>query len=321
MFSVCVVTVTYGNRVNLVKKMIDGALSSGVTKIFILDNGSDTKNSEELFNTCEKYNNVFVTRYNENHGSAGGFNRALRWARKESYCDFFWLLDDDNVPTPTALSALISLYNYLGQGSKNVLVSYRMILNPKTKSVEHKKVLFDSVRFGSIIDGHVGVRKKIHNFFSSKSSKDSLENYPVVPRKRASWGGMFTRSDVFDTVGYPNENLYLYADDFEFSDRLIREGFLIYTASRSIIVDMDAQFRSEGYFSPEQADFKIYYSLRNHIYIDHKNDFLWVFAFGTYIAARGLLKVGPSKIFFHRMRVIIKALKDGISGKLGKSNF
>jgi len=321
MLKVCAVTVTYGQRAGLVHEMVEGALQSGVDEVFIVDNGSDKENADQLFSTFRDKKNIFIKRYDENYGSAGGFNRALKWAREESSCDFIWVLDDDNVPEPEALSALLFLYSYLGKDPKNVLVSYRMIMSSLSNSVEHKQPLLESIATGRIVGERSSLKKRLFGAFLLRSRAKLVERYPVVPRKRASWGGMFISKEAFDIVGYPNEDFYLYADDFEFSDRLTKQGFSIYTASRSVIIDIDAQPGASGYFSADQPGFKVYYSLRNHAYLDHRNDLFWGGIFVFSVTILGLLKVGPRPIYFKRLALIYRAIKDGVLGNLGKNSF
>ena len=115
---VCVVTVTYGDRAHLLKRVVERCLEEGVKKVVVVDNASHGK-SREIIPTLPKiYNNVVVISLRENTGSAGGYKRGLEYVYNDAECKYIWLLDDDNLPTRGALQALLRAYDEINHPHK-----------------------------------------------------------------------------------------------------------------------------------------------------------------------------------------------------------
>jgi GT2 family glycosyltransferase len=322
LINVCIVTVTYGCRAKYVKRLVNAGLAAGAAELFIFDNGSQSQNAEALNQLVASSRKAHLLRGEKNYGSAGGFKRALEWARRETTCDFIWILDDDNIPDPTALDSLINAYKCLGASTVNILVSYRMLEDQNTNKLVHKRDLLDSVTDGLIVGKRLSLITRIFRKVRKSIKKGGINiNYPIVRRERASWGGLFINKGVLEKIGHPNEEFYLYGDDFEFSDRLISNGYKIFTIFNSKIVDVDTQLNSAGYFLQHQQDFKAFYSLRNHVYLDYRDNFVSCLFLAIGLISFGLVNVGPSKFFFKRSALILKAIMNGYSGKLGQIEF
>jgi len=288
MKSVCVVTVTYGNRAHLLEQVVDSCIKENVNRIVVVDNGSQEESKEKLIELVSVNGTLIdLVSLNENLGSAGGFKLGLKRARETSKCDYLWLLDDDNVPQEGALKSLFSANSYLSPFRKLVLVSYRKIMS-KELGVIDKKDIFKSVSEGEVLGEKRKMAKKIIN-------------------------------KIFGTKKVTGEDFYLYADDIEYSRRFIRAGYQIFTCYFSQIVDVDAQLGSEGFFSSSQSELKVYYSLRNHYYLEGSKSNLYLFFKFTYILLRNLKKVGDIKFFTKRSLLIFCALNDGRKGKLGRT--
>jgi GT2 family glycosyltransferase len=319
MKSVCVVTVTYGNRAHLLEQVVDSCIKENVNRIVVVDNGSQEESKEKLIELVSVNGTLIdLVSLNENLGSAGGFKLGLKRARETSKCDYLWLLDDDNVPQEGALKSLFSANSYLSPFRKLVLVSYRKIMS-KELGVIDKKDIFKSVSEGEVLGEKRKMAKKIINkIFGTKKVTGEIVA-PIMKRCHASYGGMFMATEALDEIGYPNEDFYLYADDIEYSRRFIRAGYQIFTCYFSQIVDVDAQLGSEGFFSSSQSELKVYYSLRNHYYLEGSKSNLYLFFKFTYILLRNLKKVGDIKFFTKRSLLIFCALNDGRKGKLGRT--
>jgi GT2 family glycosyltransferase len=302
--------------------LIDAGLAAGAEELFIFDNGSQPKNAEALNQLVTQSKNTYLLRGEKNYGSAGGFKRALEWARRETTCNFIWILDDDNIPDPAALDALVNAYKYLRESTANILVSYRMLEDQKANKLVHKRELLDSVTNGVIIGKRVSLINKLFRKFRKSFKKGQIIiNYPIVRRARSSWGGLFFNKGVLDKIGYPNEEFYLYGDDFEFSDRLTDSGYNIFTIFNSRIIDVDIQLNSSGLFSKNQPEFKAFYSLRNHVYLDYRGKLFSCFFIAIGLISIGFLTTGFSKTFFKRSLLVMKAIANGYSGELGEMKF
>ena len=82
---------------------------------------------------------------------------------------------------------------------------------------------------------------------------------------------MFFHKNLLNTIGYPREEFYLYADDHEWSHRVIKNDGSIYVIMDSIVVDIDDNLNGEKSTSMfdayinKNSSFKVYYAMRNKI--------------------------------------------------------
>jgi len=127
-FNIFVVIVTYGNRFNLLKQVIDAVLDEHVNRIIVVDNNSQTESRNNLKKYQEKYSNILKVFYQyKNTGSAAGFKFGIKEAYNSKECDFILLLDDDNVVMKNCITNFINLYDIYSKifNNKIALMMYR----------------------------------------------------------------------------------------------------------------------------------------------------------------------------------------------------
>ena len=102
---VAVVVVTY-NRKALLVECLEALLNQthAPERILVIDNAA-TDGTPELLAQMGLLNepSIWYQRLEENLGGAGGFEIGMRLAYSHLDCDWFWLMDDDTIPTPAAL--------------------------------------------------------------------------------------------------------------------------------------------------------------------------------------------------------------------------
>lgn len=103
---VAAVVVTY-NRADMLEKTLAGleAQSRPVDRIIVVDNAS-TDRTPEMLAAREAAVPTTITRLKRNTGGAGGFAHGIQAAYGAGY-DAYWIMDDDTVPRPDALKALL----------------------------------------------------------------------------------------------------------------------------------------------------------------------------------------------------------------------
>lgn len=306
--------------------MIDGALSENVDKIIVVDNYSakESQNNLESY-SYNYYDKIKIIQMHENTGSAGGFKRGMEEAYKED-CDFIWLLDDDNVPQKKSLLNLILAHEYLGSDKNIALISYRKIIKKdNTQEVEHKQKLYNSVYYGKVLGTGKKFFDKFINFYLKFNYTDTkYVTYPIVKRNIGSYGGLFFKISLLEIIGYPDERFYLYADDSEYTYRMILNGLCIYTCYHSQIIDIDLQNRSKNYFDVNFSSTKIYYGIRNHTYLKYyvynaKFAYLTSYLLFYKLLLKNCFKIlNNTGLFLSRSKLIRKAISDGLNGSLGK---
>ena len=104
MESTCAVVVTY-NRRPLLEECVQALLdqTAAVDEIIVVDNAS-TDGTADLVR--ERFPQVRLEALEENLGGAGGFHHGIGLAHALGH-DWLWVMDDDTIPTPTALEALL----------------------------------------------------------------------------------------------------------------------------------------------------------------------------------------------------------------------
>jgi GT2 family glycosyltransferase len=333
---VFVVTVTYGNRFHFLKQVIDSALNNGVYKVIIVDNFSEPESRNKLMEYEKALNGKIKVLYlNYNYGSAGGFKRGLKEAKSDPECEFIWLLDDDNKPLDGSLEILMDFWNSLeieDKEEKVALLSFRFKRQPLAKEAINRDQpeLVLGLR-NSFLGFHVKeLHKKIWRYLKrnlklrNQYMKYDLNKYlnkpfgivPVAP-----YGGLFIHKAILDKIGYPNENLYLYEDDHEWTYRITKSGGKIYLILDSKIEDLEMPW----YFreNPRETNFsiiaksdpyRVYYGVRNRVFFEINNlvDNRIIYWSNVFVY---LLLISFSSR--RNIRLIIKAIKDGYKGKLG----
>lgn len=105
---VSALVVTY-NRRHLVRECLEAILAQTrrPDRIVVLDNGSDDGTVDHL-RQCGLLadGQVSVIRFDRNHGPAVAFSAGFAEFRRSGF-DWAWVMDDDVVPDPTALAALL----------------------------------------------------------------------------------------------------------------------------------------------------------------------------------------------------------------------
>jgi GT2 family glycosyltransferase len=326
---VCVVTVTYGNRFNLLKQVVDAAFKEGVYKVIVVDNNSEPESRKKLKEYEKELGSqkIKVLYLDDNYGSAGGFKRGLEEAYNDPDCEFIWLLDDDNKPMKGALQVLLDFWNSVKE-EDSALLSYRFKREyPAKESIIYNKPEIVLGLKNSFLKFHIReFPKKIFRYleriFLKKHNISMEEDYGFGSVPVAPYGGLFITKSIINKIGFPDESFYLYEDDTEWTYRITKNGGKIYLILNSKIDDIDlsptvprnAQ-QTQFYMISRAESFRVYYSIRNRVYFEINNlvsnkIIYWINIF-TYLL---LISLSSTK----NLKIIIKAIRDGFKGKLGK---
>ena len=104
MRDVLAVVVTH-DRLALLRECLDALRAQTVPcDILVVDNASTDGTKEYL--QGERSPSLAVCSFTENRGGAGGFRLGVRYGRQKGYA-YLWLMDDDVLPRPDALSSLL----------------------------------------------------------------------------------------------------------------------------------------------------------------------------------------------------------------------
>ena len=213
---VVAVVVTW-NRREVLTRCLDAVLGQThrPSRVVIVDNDSDDGTASVLAERYAALPNVQIVRTVENIGGAGGFALGLEFALGGAG-ETAWLLDDDTVPTPGALEALVGARTAYQQstGTTPVLVASRAVW---TDGREHPM--------------NTPRRKP----GASAAETSAAAAVGCVAIRTASFVSILVDLERTREVGLPEAGFFLWNDDFEFTARLARGRRALYCRASTVV--------------------------------------------------------------------------------------
>ena len=197
--SVAAVVVAY-NRRELLTETLTALLAQERVpdRIVVVDNGSTDGTSQLV---SERFPAVELTTLPRNTGGAGGFAVGVERALLAGQgTDWVWLMDDDTVPEPGALGALLDAADRLAEPE---LLASRVVW---TDGREHP---MNMPRLRP---------------FAAAADRGNAERVGAYPVRSASFVSTLVRASAVRRAGLPIADYFLWNDDFEFTTRLLRHG-------------------------------------------------------------------------------------------------
>lgn len=199
-----VAVVVAWNRPELLKETLDGLASQTrpLDAVVIIDNAS-TDHSPEVARAHQVVTEVLSMP--TNLGGAGGFAAGIARAVATHAANYVWIMDDDTVPTATALEKLLEARdNYPGQPA--VLAS--------------KAVWTDGRE-------HPMNRPRKRPLLNTRQAAQAAE-IGCLPIRTASFVSILLDTRAILEEGLPEAAYFLWNDDFEYTSRLLRNRVGLY---------------------------------------------------------------------------------------------
>ncbi len=233
---VVAVLVTY-NRRDLLLEALPAVLAQDRPPdlVWVVDNASDDGSASAV---RERFPDVRLAQLDTNYGGAGGFAHGMALALAEG-ADLIWMMDDDTVPEPGALRALIEArQNYPGRPP--VLVASKVVW---TDGREHPM--------------NTPRRRPL----ATRSELHAADQAGCIPIRSASFVSILVEAAECRVRGLPRADFFLWNDDFEFTTRLLRDqvGLL---CPASVVVHKTRAF---GGADADPGD-RFFYEVRNKIW-------------------------------------------------------
>lgn len=200
---VVAVVVAY-NRRDLLLEALSALMAQTrpVDAVVVVDNASDDGSSDAA---REHPRSPEVLSLPRNTGGAGGFAVGLAHAVESERADLIWLMDDDTVPTRTALAALLDARAaYLGEVT---LLGSRAVW-----------------RDGRDHPMNVPRRRP----FATAAEIAAAATAGAMPVRSSSFVSMLVDAAAVRRLGLPVADYFIWNDDFEYSSRLLRRGVGLY---------------------------------------------------------------------------------------------
>ena len=236
--SVCAVVVTY-NRRDLLEECLAAlaAQTRPPEHVLVVDNAS-TDGTQELVR--ERYaDRVELVALAVNEGGAGGFHEGLRLAHEAGH-EWIWLMDDDTLPTPTALEELLAAPARTGLSHPPALLSSKVVwtdgaLHPMNNPG------FERESIAAVIAG---------------------AEQRLMPLRTATFVSLLVHRGAVDRHGLPLKRYFLWSDDIEYTARILgREPGYLVPASVTV------HKTKLAYTAITSSGDRFYFHVRNTIYM------------------------------------------------------
>jgi len=215
---VVVVVVAYNRRELLLESLEAlNRQSRRPDEILVVDNASTDGTTAAV---RADFPDVTVITLERNTGGAGGFTVGLAQAVERHGADLVWLMDDDTVPTGTALEEL---------------------LLAREHAPARTRILASRVHW---VDGRPHPMNMPRSRpFASRAARERAQGFGCYPVRSASFVALMVDARAVREHGLPIADYFLWNDDFEYTARILRRS-AGYLCERSVVVHKTAVFGS-----------------------------------------------------------------------------
>ncbi|MDP3967387.1 MAG: glycosyltransferase [Nocardioides sp.] len=249
---VVAVVVTWNRRALLAESLAAvRAQSHAPVSVVVVDNASDDGTAEDLADLASDAGPVpiDVVTLGANTGGAGGFAVGLQRGLRHRP-DLLWLLDDDTVPEPGALEALVGAWS-----------GYRE-QHGETPRVVASRVVWTDGR-----DHPMNTPRPKPGVRDRETAR--AETVGCVPVRSASFVSLACDAATVRERGLPVADYFLWNDDFEFSTRLVRGGVGLYCPGSRVV----HKTRTFGSTDADPGE-RFFYEVRNKAWMFTRSDSL-----------------------------------------------
>lgn len=233
--SVVAVVVAYNRRELLLEAL--GALraqSAPLTAVVVVDNHSDDDSAEVA---SEFWPEVELIRLTRNTGGAGGFATGIAVAIARHEPDWIWVMDDDTIPTETALEELLDAADQ----PDVVLAGSRVVW---TDGSDHP------------------MNTPRQNPFARKDELRAAAERGATPVRSLSFVSMLVSAARVKAAGLPIADYFIWNDDFEFSTRMLRGGRGLYVPGSVVVHKTKALANTDA-----DPGSRFFFEVRNKIWL------------------------------------------------------
>lgn len=320
---VCIVTVTYGSRQNMLLQMLARSIDEGVKSYVVVNNGA-TWNVNEIKDSFPDLE-IEIVNMSRNSGSALGYASGIQRAYDVGK-PFIWLLDDDNQPEMGCLKRLLEAYQ-----DEILNTEFDSLAVLAFRPEHHKDVTLgipqefinsrrNSFRGFHIVDIPYKIWRRTpwHRTMKEISQRIKLNFAP--------YSGLLFRRELIDKIGLPDKSFILYGDDTEFTWRITSLGGKIMLITTALIHETESSWNQKSIYENSfkillfgENDFRVYYNTRNQAYFDKYIYCKSIVCFNlNYIFYMVILRI--LSYFYRktdRFKLIKSAVNDGLTGNLG----
>ncbi|MCW5923061.1 MAG: glycosyltransferase family 2 protein [Saprospiraceae bacterium] len=237
-------------------------------EIFVVDNGSQ-ENPAQVFS--EKYPEVQFIRSEQNLGFAGGNNLALKQAKG----DFLFFVNNDAELTAGCIERLLALFERVPDlGIVSPVICYFRTNNeqprPNGYSSGRATTNNDIIQYAGMtrVNPFTGRNRTIGN-----KDVDKGQFTEPQPTAYAHGAAMMISRRVLEQVGPMDEVFFLYYEELDWCERILRAGFSVWVEPRARV------YHKESLTVEKLGALKTYYLNRNRVWFMRRNFGGWRLAF------------------------------------------
>ena len=235
------VIVTY-NRLEYLRKCLPAVLgqSRPVDEVIVINNQS-TDGTEAWLSEYSASNPIVkITTLPTNAGGAGGFEAGMKIATEQG-ADYVWIMDDDTIPSSTALAPLVEVCE------------------------ENSDTGFACSRV-EWTDGHMHLMN-LPMFTHDRNLKNIVETLDTTTRcHAATFVSLLIPTRVIYRLGLPIGEYFIWHDDIEYTQRISRNGYKGFFVPASIVLHATASNRGATITNaPAGSEKRFYYQIRNQM--------------------------------------------------------
>jgi rhamnopyranosyl-N-acetylglucosaminyl-diphospho-decaprenol beta-1,3/1,4-galactofuranosyltransferase len=233
---VAAVVVTYNRRRLLLESLAAvAAQARPADRVIVVDNASTDESAAAV---REQFPDVTLEQLARNTGGAGGFAFGMALALAGD-ADLIWLMDDDTVPEPGALAALLAARDRHPGGPPALIASRVVWTDGRPHPMNTPRV----------------------KPFARPAERRAAAAAGGVPIRSASFVSVLVDAGLAARRGLPRADYFLWNDDFEFTTRLLR-GQAGLLCPASVVVHKTAAFGS----TDADPGPRFFYEVRNKIW-------------------------------------------------------
>jgi len=212
-----------------------GAQQRPADHVLVVDNASSDGTVEMVLT---KHPDVELLSLAVNEGGAGGFHEGMRRAHAGG-AEWLWVMDDDTVPEPGALSELLAAPQRLNEPA--AFLASRAVW--RDGRVHPMNALWpDRSRAARAIDG---------------------AERGVMPVRSATFVSLLVHRGVVDRHGLPLKHFFVWSDDIEYTSRVVLSGEGGWLVPTSVVVHKTADPHTAASAPPE----RFFFHVRNTVFI------------------------------------------------------
>ena len=227
---------------------------------FVLYNNAQALAGGDLELESRYSNPVIFIQSGDNKGFAAGNNLGIEYVLKKNDADFVWLLNNDTVIDPGALSALLEKAQEYSRSDQKVgIIGAKLMFYDMPAIIQGVGGVYN--KWLSISRHIGGSEKDIGQYNNNKVSE--VMDYPIG-------ASMFVSINFIKNIGLMCEDFFLYYEEMDWVLRGRKKGWKIGYCWKSKVFHKEGGSIGTSSVAKDKSKLADYYGLRNRIVFTRK---------------------------------------------------